>query len=279
MKIALEEPEVLARGFGAGFAMPVASGIVFSTAQTGPQTLSRISVTPSSGLLSWIRRGGEQDETVSAGSFLCLENWSFKDGRTIFGDMWPDTSQPAKFMLMEFGLVFANRARSLSRPWAQVQRFRLVPEIISRASGIAFLPLILAESLQAHESFHFFDFIGRGCCLNTAQMKKSAAREAFTTLSAGKRQRATILEACHNTYCNICLGMYVPRGGVDQNDRNVLAVVGVWLHSLPMGDTASAEAIAVFPPGKVRMPAFLSSISFALGDLNWINLGNLKTWS
>jgi hypothetical protein len=34
--------------------------------------------------------------------------WAFEDGRTNFGDIKPDTTDLAKLLLMEFGLVFAN---------------------------------------------------------------------------------------------------------------------------------------------------------------------------
>ena len=70
--------------------------------------------------------------------------------------------------------------------------------------------------------------------------------------------------------------MYVPRGGVDKNDRNVLGRRPRLASLSANGDTANTDAIAVFPPGKVRMPAFLCSAGFALGELNWINLGKRK---
>ena len=34
--------------------------------------------------------------------------WEFEDGRTNFGDIKPDTTDLAKLLLIEFGLVYAN---------------------------------------------------------------------------------------------------------------------------------------------------------------------------
>ncbi len=34
--------------------------------------------------------------------------WAFEDSRTNFGDIKPDTTDIAKLLLIEFGLVYAN---------------------------------------------------------------------------------------------------------------------------------------------------------------------------
>jgi hypothetical protein len=44
-------------------------------------------------------------------SFAGMPNtrwWTFEDGRTSFGDINPQTTEPSKLLLMEFGLTFAN---------------------------------------------------------------------------------------------------------------------------------------------------------------------------
>jgi hypothetical protein len=55
--------------------------------------------------------------------------WAFEEGRTNFGDVKPDTTDLAKLMLVEFGLIYAN-------DWFVIP-FKLPRGCIARVSGMA----------------------------------------------------------------------------------------------------------------------------------------------